>query len=137
MIRLALTRIGRPLPAFDIALRRYWEANHPGEPLEEYLRRRGLAARFGEVLPQQTESALAEAAQVLTLPGTVGSVAGAVTGALVRALRERRQTARALAGCARLADLLEAEADLDTLSYYPHLLTWELARPPRANASRR
>src|SRR5262249_12965158 len=83
MIRLALTRIGRPLPAFDIALRRYWEANHPGEPLDEYLRRRGLAARFGEVLPQQMESALAEVAQGLTLPGTVGSVAGAVTGALV------------------------------------------------------
>ncbi|MER6123017.1 ATP/GTP-binding protein [Streptomyces sp. NPDC001795] len=131
MIRLALTRIGRPLPAFDIALRRYWEANHPGEPLEEYLRRRGLAARFGEMLPQQMESALAEVAQGLTLPGTVGSVAGAVTGALVRALRERRQTARALAGCARLADLLEAEADLDTLSYYPHLLAWELARLPK------
>ncbi|MEV6594914.1 hypothetical protein [Streptomyces acidicola] len=28
-IRATLTRIGRPLPAFDIALRRYWEANHP------------------------------------------------------------------------------------------------------------
>ncbi|MFF7975818.1 ATP/GTP-binding protein [Streptomyces sp. NPDC007905] len=129
-IRAALTRIGRPLPAFDLALRRYWEANHPGEPLEEYLRRAGLGSRFGQALPQQMQSALADVAQALMLPGTIGSVVGQVTGALIGALRERRQTVRALAGCARLADLLEAELDLDSLSFYPHLLAWELARLP-------
>ncbi|MFJ4569055.1 ATP/GTP-binding protein [Streptomyces caelestis] len=129
-IRAALTRIGRPLPAFDLALRRYWEANHPGEPLEEYLRRAGLGSRFGQALPQQMQSALADVAQALMLPGTIGSVVGQVTGALIGALRERRQTVRALAGCARLADLLEAEPDLEALSFYPHLLAWELARLP-------
>lgn len=45
-------------------------------------------------------------------------------------MRERRQTVRALAGCIRLADLLEAEPDLDALSFYPHLLAWEIARLP-------
>ena len=129
-IRAALTRIGRPLPAFDLALRRYWEANHPGEPLEEYLRRGGLGSRFGQALPQQIQSALADVAQALMLPGTVGSVVGQVTGALIGALREHRRTVRALAGCARLADLLEAEPDVDALSFYPHLLAWELARLP-------
>ncbi|MDX2630674.1 tetratricopeptide repeat protein [Streptomyces scabiei] len=129
-IRAALTKVGRPLPAFDLALRRYWEANHPGEPLEEYLRRGGPGSRFGQALPQQMQSALSDVAQALMLPGTIGSVVGQVTGALVGALRERRQTVRALAGCARLADLLEAEPDLDALSFYPHLLAWELARLP-------
>ncbi|WP_217214352.1 ATP/GTP-binding protein [Streptomyces sp. AC550_RSS872] len=129
-IRAALTRIGRPLPAFDLALRRYWEANHPGEPLEEYLRRAGLGSRFGQALPQQMQSALADVAQALLLPGTIGSAVGALTGALVGALRERRQTVRSLAGCDRLADLLEAEPDLDALSFYPHLLAWELAQLP-------
>ncbi|MFB6772805.1 ATP/GTP-binding protein [Streptomyces sp. NPDC056337] len=129
-IRAALTRIGRPLPAFDLALRRYWEANHPGESLEEYLRRGGLGSRFGQAMPQQMQSALSDGAQALMLPGTIGSVVGQVPGALVGALRERRQTVRALAGCARLADLLEAEPDLDALSFYPHLLAWELARLP-------
>ncbi|MFF5092030.1 hypothetical protein [Streptomyces niveus] len=38
-IRAALAGLGRPLPAFDIALRRYWETQHPGESLEEYMRR--------------------------------------------------------------------------------------------------
>lgn len=129
-IRAALAELGRPLPAFDLALRRYWEQQHPGEPLEEYLRRGGLVGRFGKAMPQQMQSALADVAQALLLPGTVGTAIGQVTGSLVRALRERRQTVRALAGCARLADLLEAEPDLEALSFYPHLLAWELDRLP-------
>ncbi|OKI37470.1 ATP/GTP-binding protein [Streptomyces sp. TSRI0281] len=133
-LRLALAELGHPLPAFDIALRRYWEHQHPGESLEEYVRRGGLAARFGRAMPQQMQSALADVAQALLLPGTIGSVAGQVAGSLVRALRERRQSVNALAGCARLADLLDAEPDLDALSYYPHLLSWEIAQLPPAKA---
>ncbi|MFB6811198.1 ATP/GTP-binding protein [Streptomyces sp. NPDC056387] len=129
-IRLALAELGRPLPAFDLALKRYWEAQHPTESLADYLRRGNLAGRFGKQLPQQVQSAMADVAQMLVLPGTVGSVVGQVTGSLVRALRERRQTVRALAGCRRLADLLEAEPDLDALSFYPHLLAWEIAQLP-------
>jgi hypothetical protein len=129
-IRAALSSLGRPLPAFDLALRRYWDAQHPAEPLEEYLRRGGLAGRFGKAMPQQMQSALSDVAQALLLPGTVGSAIGQVTGSLVRALRERRQTVRALAACARLADLLEAEPDLEALSFYPHLLAWELTQIP-------
>ncbi|MFF5491543.1 ATP/GTP-binding protein [Streptomyces virginiae] len=130
-IRLALAaHLGRPLPAFDIALRRYWEHQHPGESLEEYLARGGLAGKFGKALPQQMQSALSDVAQALLLPGTVGGAIGQLTGSLAKALRERRQTVRALAGCARLVDLLEAEPDIDALSYYPHLLAWELAQLP-------
>ncbi|MFI1705565.1 hypothetical protein [Streptomyces griseoruber] len=113
-------------------MRRYWEHPHPGDPLEDFLKRGGLAARFGRALPQQMQSALADVAQALLLPGTVGSTIGQVAEALVGALRERRQKVRALAGCARLIDLLESEPDLDPLSYYPHLLAWELARIPAA-----
>ncbi|MEV0449869.1 ATP/GTP-binding protein [Streptomyces sp. NPDC050600] len=129
-IRAGLADIGRPLPAFDLALRRYWEHQHPGESLDEYLQRGGLMSRFGKAMPQQMQSALADVAQALLLPGTVGSAVGQVTGSLVRALREHRQTVRALASCFRLADLLEAEPDLETLSFYPHLLAWELDRLP-------
>ncbi|MEV5567935.1 tetratricopeptide repeat protein, partial [Streptomyces sp. NPDC052196] len=129
-IRLALAGLGRPLPAFDIALRRYWQHNHPGEPLEEYVRRSGLAGAVTKALPEQIQAAAAEVAGALLLPGFVGSAIGQATNALVAALRERRATAGALAGCARLADLLEAEPDLDALSYYPHLLAWEIARLP-------
>ncbi|WP_315904319.1 ATP/GTP-binding protein [Streptomyces sp. ASQP_92] len=130
LLRLALAATGRPMPAFDLTLRRYWEAAHPGEPLEEYLRRGGLLAKFGKALPQQMEGVLGEVAQALLLPGVVGSAVGKVTGALVTALRERRQAVRALAGCTRLADLLEAEPTLDALSFYPHLLSWDISQLP-------
>ncbi|AYG77958.1 hypothetical protein DWB77_07527 [Streptomyces hundungensis] len=130
LLRLALAATGRPMPAFDLTLRRYWENAHPGEPLEEYLRRSGLLAQFGKVLPQQMEGVLGEVAQALLLPGIVGSAVGKVTGALVTALRERRQAVRALAGCTRLADLLEAEPTLDALSFYPHLLSWDISQLP-------
>lgn len=131
-IRLAVTALGRPMPAFDLALRRHWERNHPGEPLEEYLRRGGMLSRFSNAvnLPSQLQSALADVAQALALPGTVGGAVGQLTTALVGALRERRQTVRALAGCSRLADVLEAEPDLETLSFATHLLAWDLAQLP-------
>ncbi|GAA2266119.1 ATP/GTP-binding protein [Streptomyces amakusaensis] len=128
-IRLALAGTpGRPLPAFDVALRQYWEHTHPGEPLDEYMRRTGLMGRFATALPQQLQTAVGEAAALLQLPG--GAAAGQVAGALVQGLRERRERARALAGCSHAAGLLEATPDLEALSYYPHLLAWELSRLP-------
>ena len=133
-LRLAVAALGRPMPAFDLALCRYWDRNHPGESLEEYLRRTSSSfARFSNALalPGQIQSALSDVAQALLLPGTVGAVAGQVTSAAVRALREHRSSARALAGCTRLADLLEAEPDADMLSFAPHLLAWDLAQLPR------
>ncbi|MFF2080580.1 ATP/GTP-binding protein [Kitasatospora sp. NPDC058162] len=133
-LRLALAGLDRALPAFDIALGRYWEHNHPGESLEEYLRRAGLVSRLATALPGQVQAALSKAAEELALPGAVGSAVGQVATAVVRAVRERRTTARALAGCPRLADLLEAEPDLEALSYYPHLLAYEVDRLPTKQA---
>ncbi|MFJ7250156.1 ATP/GTP-binding protein [Kitasatospora sp. NPDC098652] len=134
-IRLALAgAVGRPMPSFDLALRRYWDAQHPGEPLEEYIRRTGLMGKVGQLLPGQLGAAVSEVAGSLELPGLVGSAAGQVATALVTALRERRERARALAGAARTAALLEADPDLEALSYYPHLLAWEISRLPAKHA---
>lgn len=44
------------------------------------------------------QAAVSEAIGALQLPGLVGAAAGQVTTALVKALRERRARARALAG---------------------------------------
>ncbi|MFD3679639.1 hypothetical protein [Streptomyces sp. NPDC058613] len=98
-IRLALAgALGRTLPSFDVALRHYWEHVHPGEPLDEYVRRAGLAGRFAEMLPQQLQAGVGEVAAALALPGLVGSAAQQLTTALVSALRDRQARAQALAG---------------------------------------
>ncbi|MGW8065896.1 ATP/GTP-binding protein [Streptomyces ziwulingensis] len=130
-IRLALAgALDRTVPSFDVALRHYWEHVHPGEPLDEYVRRSGLAGRFANVLPGQLQAGVGEIAAALALPGPVGSAAGQLTSALVSALRERQERARALAGATRTAALLEATPDLEALSYYPHLLAWDLNQLP-------
>jgi hypothetical protein len=132
-IRLAAAELGRPMPTFDLALQRYWEHNHPGEPLDEYiLRRTRLSGLPGaRNLPGQVQSALADVAQAVALPGTVGNVVGQGLRMVVHALRERQHRVRAFAQCRRFADLLEATPDQDALSYYPHLLAWDLANVPR------
>lgn len=129
-LRLAVAELGEPMPAFDLAFQRYWERNHPGEPLEEYLRRRTWFSRFpgSRSLSGQMQSVLSDVAQAVALPGTAGALVGKGLGALVRALRDRRHQVRSLAECRRLADLLEAEPDLEALSYYSHLLAWDLSR---------
>ncbi|QLH19303.1 ATP/GTP-binding protein [Streptomyces sp. Rer75] len=131
-LRLAAADLGQPMPTFDLAFQRYWERNHPGEPLDEYLRRRTWFSRFpgSRSLSGQMQSALSDAAQAVALPGTAGALVGQGLRSLVRALRERRHQVRSLAECQRLADLLEADPDLEALSYYSHLLAWDLSRVP-------
>ncbi|MEV5837239.1 hypothetical protein [Nocardia sp. NPDC052112] len=131
-MRLAVARVGHPMRAFDLALRRYWEVNHPGEPLEGYLRRNGFLRRAGDVtdLREQMRSVAEDVVQALTLPTVAGVAATTAVREIVRALRQRRSAVRALARCTRLADLLEADQDAETLSYFPHLLAWDLAQVP-------
>ncbi|MGC9495650.1 ATP/GTP-binding protein [Streptomyces sp. WG7] len=131
-VRLAAAEIGQPMPTFDLALQRYWEHNHPGEPLDEYVRRRTRLSSLpgARNLSGQMQSALADVAQAVALPGTMGQVVGQGLRTVVRALRERHHRIRALAECSRFADLLEAVPDQDALSYYPHLLAWDLASLP-------
>lgn len=131
-LRLAAAELGQPMPTFDLAFLRYWERHHPGDPIEQYVSRRTRFSRFNgsRIISGQMQSALADAAQAIALPGTAGALVGQGLGALVRALRQRKHQVRSLAECRRLADLLEAEPDLETLSYYAHLLAWDLSKVP-------
>lgn len=136
-VRLAVADLGQPMPAFDLAFHRYWALNHPGEPIEEYLRRHTLVARLSSagVLREQMDSVLADLSQVVTGVGTLGTLVGQSLRLVVRVLRERHHRLRALAGCRRLPDLLEADPDQDTLSYYSHLLAWDLSRLPEGKTA--
>ncbi|MEO3782850.1 hypothetical protein ABGB12_05965 [Actinocorallia sp. B10E7] len=129
-VRLGLAELGKPLTAFDLALCRYWEHRHPGEPIEEHLRGNTFLRRYdgGRNFRNQLESSAGELAQLVGIPGAV--LAGRTLQTAVRILRERRRNARALAGCRRLPDLLEAEPDEETLAFSAHLLAWDLAQLP-------
>ncbi|MFD6158060.1 tol-pal system YbgF family protein [Nocardia sp. NPDC060256] len=131
-IRLAVGRLGERMPAFDLALRHYWDVNHPQEPLEGYLQRHGFLRRAGSVasLTDHMRSVMEDVADKLSLPTVAGSVATTVVRGLVDALRKKREAVRTLARCTRLADLLEADQDVETLSYFAHLLAWDLAQLP-------
>ncbi|MEU2102334.1 hypothetical protein [Nocardia sp. NPDC019255] len=128
-VRLSVAKFG-PMPVFDLAFRRYWEHSHPNESIEEHLRSRRFFGRFSPAASRQMDSVLADVAQVLGLPGTVGALVGKGLASVVRALRDKRRHVQALA-CRRLPDLLEAEPNIEALSFYPHLLAWDLAHVPR------
>lgn len=136
-LRLAAAELRRPMPAFDLALSRYWEKNYPGLELRDFLQQQSLLRRNVDpgVLSEQMRSVLADVAQALALPGIVGSLVGQGVPLLVQALRDRRRQVRALAGCRRVADLLEAEPDVDALSYYTHLLAWDLTQVPASRSA--
>ncbi|MFG1723195.1 hypothetical protein ACGFII_31710 [Micromonospora chalcea] len=128
LLRAALAPLGRPMTAFDLAFARYWERNH-SEPLSDYMSRHGFFSRLpgASNLPEHLSEAVTEVIGVagLAVPGLPLLVQ---TGpGLVAALRDRSRRRHALKDCRRLPDLLEADASLDSLSFYPHLLAWDLA----------
>ncbi|MFD8938534.1 hypothetical protein ACFV0R_25340 [Streptomyces sp. NPDC059578] len=130
-LRAGLGQLGSRWPAFDLALASYWARAHPGEPLQEFLdaspavRRASRSIGLGE-----------------QIAATVGQVVPAGAGGLVglahhaalatyRAIRERVREGRLLSECDLFAELVEADADYETLSYFPYLLAWDLERQPR------
>lgn len=135
-IRLALGRLNRPFPAFDLALRRYWDVNHPGDSLEGYMRRHGALRRLlqAAAVPDQIQSVVDDVVAKLELPGVAGSLATTAARDIITAIRDKRTEVRALARCARLADLMEADQDVETLSYFAYLLAWEVDQLPSAHS---
>jgi acyl carrier protein phosphodiesterase len=130
LIRTAVAKIGHPVHAFDIALSRYWEQAHPDKSLAEFLRSDSVLGRAGEALkiPDQIRESLKEISTSLGNSSTVISVASQLAAILVQGTRKRRAKRHAIQECQRLPALLEAEADVESLSYYPHLLSWDLSQ---------
>lgn len=121
-------------PAFDLAFSVYWERAHPGEPLEEFLNHDSTLRRAARTigLSDQISS---------TVSDIIGSAGGAhastrLAGLLYNQARQAIVRNRTLRDCELLAQLMDADADQETLSYFPYLLAWDLdragQREPRA-----
>ncbi|MFC0600118.1 hypothetical protein [Streptomyces palmae] len=130
-LRAGLGRLGSYWPAFDLALASYWARAHPGEALQEFLdssptvRRASRGVGLGEQIA-------ANVAQIV--PGAAGGLAGLAQRAALgtyRAIRDRVREGRLLSECELFAELVEADADYETLSFFPYLLAWDLERQPR------
>lgn len=133
LIRAAVANLGKPMHAFDLALSRYWEQAHPDRALADFLRADGLLSRLSDAikLPSQIERGLAEIGSAMGSSSTLVSTATQLVKTLVGGQSDQRSKRHAIEGCRRLLPLLQAEQDVESLSYYPHLLAWDLAELAR------
>lgn len=133
-LRATFGHLAASWPAFDIALASYWERAHPGESMAQFISTNSALRRVPDSarLAEQVASALAEVAGN-TIPG-VPQMALTLGSAAWTAIRKSVTRHRALRQCAMLEPLLDAEADPETLSYFPYLLAWQLDRVQRSRA---
>lgn len=131
-LRAGLGRLGNRWPAFDLALASYWARAHPGETLQEFLdaspalRRVSRSVGLGDQIAQSVG---------LVVPADLGGLTGLAQRAALatyRAVRDRVREGRLLAECELFAELVEADADYETLSFFPYLLAWDLEQQSRS-----
>lgn len=130
-LRAGLGQLGNRWQAFDLALASYWARAHPGETLQEFMDASPSVRRASRSVGL-SEQIAANIGQVV--PDDVGGLTGlAHRAALVtfRAVRDRVREGRLLSDCELFAELVEADADYETLSYFPYLLAWDLEQQSR------
>ncbi|MFB7671862.1 tetratricopeptide repeat protein [Kitasatospora purpeofusca] len=137
-LRAGLGQLGSRWQAFDLALAAYWARAHPGEPLQDFLdsspalRRASRSVGLGDQIAETVRDV-----DPTGLGGLTG-LAHRAALATYRAVRDRVREGRLLADCELFAELVEADADYETLSYFPYLLAWDLDRlPHRGRPARR
>ncbi|MFJ9843676.1 tetratricopeptide repeat protein [Kitasatospora sp. NPDC101155] len=125
-LRSGLGQLGSRWPAFDLALASYWARAHPGEALQDFLdaspalRRASRSIGLGEQISETVRE---------VDPAGIGGLTGLAQRAALatyRAVRDRVREGRLLADCELFPELIEADADYETLSYFPYLLAWDL-----------
>lgn len=130
-LRAGLGTMGSRWQAFDLALASYWARAHPGEPLQEFLdaspavRRVSRSVGLSEQIAESVKQVVPE-----DMGGLVGLAHHAAL-ATYRAIRDRVREGRLLSDCELFAELVEADADYETLSFFPYLLAWDLERQAR------
>ncbi|MGW7445704.1 hypothetical protein [Kitasatospora sp. NPDC054795] len=137
-LRAGLGQLGSRWQSFDLALASYWARAHPGEALQDFLdtspalRRASRSVGLGDQIAETVRD---------VDPAGLGGLTGLAHRAALatyRAVRDRVREGRLLADCELFAELVEADADYETLSYFPYLLAWDLDRlPHRSRWARR
>ena len=118
------------MTADNIAFGGYWEQVPPIESIAEYVRSDSRMARIADALkvPEQITDGLKDVAIAMGGSSAMASAATQIAVMITGGVRHKLAKRHAVLGCRRLAPLLDSEPDLESLSYYPHLLSWDLAQ---------
>lgn len=135
-LRAGLGQLGRRWFAFDLALSCYWVRAHPGEALQEFIHRTPTLRRAAQSVGLSDQIASNVGFLTQSELGGLPGLAQRAGLAIYRAVRDRVREGNLLADCDLLRELIEADADYDTLSFFPYLLAWDLDRLPRRGGRR-
>lgn len=127
-LRAGFADLGPSWPAFDLAFSIYWERAHPTQPLHEFISHNSLLHRSRHAADLAAEVAAAVASVFTGGIGGAVAAAGKFSGHVYAEVRKARQERHLLAECPLFGELIDAEPTLETLSYLPYLLAWELDR---------
>jgi hypothetical protein len=135
-LRAGFGHLANSWPAFDVAFGAYWGRAHPGERLDEFINRDSILSSVARTvgLSEQITSTVDDVLSS-ALPG-VARAAHVLTSFLYRQAKNAIVNHQILKNCELLTALIEAEANTETLSYFPYLLAWDLNRlpPPHVRA---
>lgn len=128
-LRSGAAKLAHSFPAFDLAFTLYWERAHPGEPLRQFVERDTILSRTARAigLSQAISESVNAVFSAVGVPGLAGTVQK-LGGALYTEVKDAITRHRVLSRCELLNSFIDADADNDTLSYLPYLLSWDIQR---------
>jgi tetratricopeptide (TPR) repeat protein len=123
-------------PAFDLAFQFYWEKQHPGESLPEFLRHNSFLRQrisrldFVEQMQNIFSQVLTELGMAWTPTRIAFRLASLTHEHLMHSMTYRRLSDR----CPFLEPIVTADSQMDMLSYMPSLIGWQLDQIDHPNA---
>jgi tetratricopeptide (TPR) repeat protein len=128
--RSNLGELRKGWPAFDLAFQLYWERQHPGQSLPEFLHQNSFLRHHLRRLDfiEEMQNILAQVMSELGMAWTPTRIAFRLASLtqdhLMRSVTYRRLSSK----CPFLEPIVTADSPADALSYTPALLGWELSQ---------
>ena len=129
-LRITAGRLGSVCSAFDVAFSFYWSVVHPGTPLSTYTRNNSILRRAGDKigLSEEMEKVLTDVASTLTSASGIAVAGTHLAQLIAKQLRGGYRTRHAIASCPILPMFLDPVTVVESLTYLPALLAWDISR---------
>jgi hypothetical protein len=132
-LRMTAGQLGQPCSAFDLAFAFYWSVVHPGTPLSTYTRNNSVLHRASEKvrITEEMEKALTEVASTITSASAMATAGSHLVRLVAKMIREGHRTRHAIQNCPILPMFLDPDTVVESLTFMPALLAWDIARAGR------